>query len=719
MSVVFDKANRCFYLSGGKTSYVLHINEAGQLLNLYWGSRIADASIVPDLSGYPGFASFDLPEYLLPHELPVRGSGWYGTPAVAVRNAQGNDVVVLRYVSHEIYPGKRGIDGLPATYTEDDAEAVSLEILLEDPLTKLRVTAVYSVFEESGAITRSLRAENGGDTPVYLEGLMSASVPLYGRAYDVIHLKGAWSRERQIVRTPIGEAEYRVFSQRGASGHEENPFMALCERSATEFSGEVWAMNLVYSGSFLSAAAVDNAGNSRFGIGLNPDTFRWLLQPGERFSGPEAVMVYSGSGFNAMSQIYHDLYRTRLARGVWRDAVRPILINNWEATYFDFNEEKILNIASRAKDIGIEMFVLDDGWFGKRNIDNCSLGDWIVNPEKLPNGMKGLSEKIHAMGLKFGLWFEPEMISPDSDLYRAHPDWCLHVDGRKRTEERSQLMLDMSRKDVQDYVIEAVCAVLASAQIDYVKWDYNRNMTEPFSALPAPEHQMETQHRFMLGVYRVMEEITGRFPDILFESCSGGGGRFDPGMLYYMPQTWTSDNTDAISRLRIQYGTSFAYPVSAMGAHVSAVPNHQTGRVTSIQMRGDVALAGNFGFELDLARLNDADLQTAAELVKQVKAVRELTQKGVFTRLISPFDDEYAAWQFASKDGGELMLCVYHMLITPNMPPVRVRMRGLESDAMYEADDGKRYSGDMLMSVGIWISLPTDFTSRVIRFKKI
>lgn len=718
MPISYDAKQRCFYLSGGNVSYVLHVDEKGRLLNLHWGDPVQDGSITPDLSGYPGFASFDLPESVLPHELPTRGNGWYGTPAVDVMNAEGNDVVVLRYASHTIYAGKRGIEGLPTTYVESDSEADSLEIQMFDALTGLRATLLYSIFSQSGAITRSVRLENTGKDALKIKGLLSASVPLYGKDYEVIHLKGAWSRERQLVRHSIGEAETRMFSQRGASGHEENPFIAVCAPSATEHSGAVWAMNLVYSGSFLANAVVDNADNSRFGIGLNPDCFAWRLEPGEAFQGPEAVLVYSAAGLNGMSQIYHKLYRTRLVRGVWRDRVRPILINNWEGTYFDFNEEKILEIARRAKEIGIEMFVLDDGWFGRRNLDNCSLGDWVVNPAKLPHGMNGLADRIHELGMQFGLWFEPEMISPDSDLYRAHPDWCLHVDGRERTLERSQLMLDLSRRDVQDFIIGAVGKILSEAQIDYVKWDYNRNMTEPFSGAQTPARQMETQHRYMLGLYHVMEEIVARFPNVLFESCSGGGGRFDPGMLYYMPQTWTSDNTDAISRLNIQYGTSFAYPVSAIGAHVSAVPNHQTGRVTGMRMRGDVALAGNFGFELDLEKLSAEDLQIAADLVRQVKDVREITQKGTFTRLISPFEREYAAWQFVSEDESRALLCVYHKLITPNMPPVRVRMRGLDADSIYEDESGRRCTGAVLMNVGVWISLPTDFTSRVLSFHK-
>jgi alpha-galactosidase len=717
MSIVYNGDMKTFCLSGGDVSYVLHVDGDGHLMNLYWGKRVPDGAVVPALENYPGGASFDLPASHLPWEIPTRGRGWYGTPAVGAVNAAGDDVVDLTYVSHEIMPGKKKLEGLPATYVEDDGEADTLEITLKDALTGLVVKACYAVYAASGAITRSMILENSGAEAIDVTGLMAASAPLYGNEYDIIHLKGGWAKERRVVRTALGEGDYRIFSQRGASGHEENPFVALCDRSATEFQGRVWALNFVYSGSFLAGAAVDNLDNSRMYMGMNPETFRWRLEAGEKFQSPEAVMVFTDSGFNGMSHIFHGLYRTRLVRGQWRDRVRPVLINNWEGTYFDFNEEKILEIARRAKDIGVELFVLDDGWFGKRNKDNCSLGDWVVNTQKLPNGINGLADKINELGMKFGLWFEPEMVSPDSDLYRAHPDWCLHVDGRSRTEARQQLILDLSRSEVQDYVIGAVSAVLDSARIGYVKWDMNRNMTEHFSAGREPGRQLETQHRYMLGLYRVLEEITSRFPEVLFESCSGGGGRFDAGMLYYMPQTWTSDDTDAVERLAIQYGTSMVYPASAMGAHVSAVPNHQTGRVASMRMRGDVALGGNFGFELDLSKLSDEDTAVARQLVEDVKKVRGLTQKGAFTRLMSPFEGQYTAWQFAAED--EALLCVYRVLTRPNTAPIRVRMQGLDEAACYADDDGNVYSGAVLVHMGMWIKLDGDFSSRVVHLSRV
>ncbi len=657
-------------------------------------------------------------ENRLPYEVPVWGTGWLGTPAVGVQNAHGDRVVKLTYVSHEIYPGKKALCGLPATYAEDDSEADTLEITMQDALTHLVVTLVLTVFAESGAIARSMRIENAGQDHLTLTDAQSASVMLYGRDYDFIHLKGSWARERSVVRTPVGQGEMRVWSQRGASGHEENPFIALCDPKASEQAGEVFAMSLVYSGSFLASAFVDNNDNTRMSIGLNPAVFAWHLDPGEKFTTPEAVLVYSDQGLNGMSHIYHKLYRTRLARGYWRDRDRPIVINNWEATYFHFNADRILEIARRAKDLGVELFVLDDGWFGKRDSDNCSLGDWVVDRRKLPDGLDALAREINRIGLKFGLWFEPEMVSPDSALYRAHPNWCLDVDGRARTEARSQLILDLSRREVQDYVIRAVSDVLSSAPISYVKWDMNRNMTEPFSAALPPERQMETQHRYILGLYRALEEITSAFPDVLFESCSGGGGRFDPGMLYYMPQTWTSDDTDAVERLSIQYGTSFVYPPSAISAHVSAVPNHQCGRTTGMQMRGDVALCGSFGFEMDLSKLSEDDADTARALVDRVKQLRHLTMNGEFSRILSPFEGNHTAWQFVSEDRDEALLCVYCALVKPVSAPVRVRMSGLDPAAVYLDEAGNEFSGAALMNMGMFVPFRRDFSSRVIHLKR-
>lgn len=719
MPIQYHADSRVFYLWGGTTSYVLHINNDGLLMNLHWGKSIPVGTIHPDYSMYPSDGSFDTQMNYLPHEIPTQGTGWYGTPAVAIRNVQGNDVVELHYVSHEIYSGKKPLNGLPSTYVERADEAESLEILLCDPVTNVYITVVYSVYAQSGVVTRSMRIVNSGAEPVMLTKAMAVSVPLHGRSYDVIHLKGGWAKERSVVRVPVGQSEYRIFSQRGASGHEENPFLAVCDVKTTEHTGEVWSVSFVYSGSFLATATVDNYDNTRLSIGMNPDTFSWHLSPDETFIVPEAVMVYSDAGLNGMSQIYHCLYRTRLVRGFWRDRVRPILINNWEATYFDFTQDKLLAIAQQAQALGIELFVLDDGWFGNRNNDRSSLGDWVVNRQKLPEGIDGLAARIHQMGMQFGLWFEPEMVSPDSNLYRAHPDWCLHVTGRKRTEARNQLVLDLSREEVQDYIIKTVSTVLHSASIDYVKWDMNRNMTEAFSGKQIPERQKETQHRYMLGLYAILDALTNEFPQILFESCSGGGGRFDPGMLYYMPQTWTSDNTDAVERLSIQYGTSFVYPASTMCAHVSAIPNHQCGRMTSLSMRGDVALGGNFGYELDLSAQSEEDLKSIRNQIERMKRIRSLTQQGTFTRLLSPFDGHYVSWQFVAEKQDEVLLCVYRILTKPNTPALLIRMKNLDSCAEYSDEEGNIYHGQVLMNMGIWIQLKEDFSSKVICFHKV
>jgi len=717
MPVEVNAAARTWTLSGGDTSYVLHVDEQDRLLHLYWGPRLPGDALRYSPADYYSFASFDLPVSVCPLELPVCGTGWYGTPAVGVRTEAGDDVVDLRVISSSVRPGKLPLPGLPAVYTEKDSEAETLSFVLGDSLTGLEVTARYTVYAESGAVTRSLSVRNNGSSSLMLTSLLPGCVPFWRSDLDAVHLNGAWARERRIVRTPIQAGELRISSARGASGHEENPFLALCERNADEFSGSFWGISLVYSGSFLASCRVDNFSHARLSIGMNPDVFNWKLDPGDTFVSPEAVMVYSACGLNGLSQTFHSLYRSRLARGYWRDRPRPVLVNNWEGTYFDFNEERLLAIAKKAADIGVELFVLDDGWFGKRNSDNCSLGDWTVNLEKLPGGLEGLSAKVHALGLRFGLWFEPEMVSPDSNLYRAHPDWCLHVDGRPRTQARQQLILDLSRPEVQKYVITAVSGVLSSAEIDYVKWDMNRNMTEAFSAALPPERKKETQHRYMLGLYHVLETVTKSFPKVLFESCSGGGGRFDPGMLFYMPQTWTSDDTDAAERLKLQYGTSVVYPASAMGAHVSAVPNHQTGRSVSLKMRGDVALAGNFGFELDLAKMSADDLSKAKELVNHVKALRSLTLEGTFWRLLSPFEGTKTAWSFVSGDKKTVLLCVYSTLSDPNTAPLRVRLRGLLPDVFYEAEDGSLFHGAALMNQGLTVFLRGDFDSRIFLFR--
>ena len=718
MSVVKHPSQDLFFLSGGSVSMVLYVDEDRRLLNLHWGAPLPVSALPFRGDEDRPVASFDLPLSAMPLDIPVCGNGWYGTPAVGIRNAQGDTVTDLRVVSWQISPGKTIPAGLPATYVETLAEADSLEFILQDALTGLRVIAQYTVFAGSGAVTRRLKLINEGPSPLQITHLFPASVPLWDHDYDVIHLKGAWARERSIVRFPCGAGEYRFGSQRGASGHEENPFIAVCDHTTSEFSGNVWALSFVYSGSFLAEVQTDIRNHTRLYIGMNPDVFSWQLDPGESFESPEAVMVFSPEGLNGMSQIFHRLFRERLARGPWRDCPRPVLINNWEGTYFDFTEDRLLAIAKEAASLGVELFVLDDGWFGRRNNDCSSLGDWTENREKLPHGLSGLSDRLHALGLRFGLWFEPEMVSPDSDLYRAHPDWCLHVKGRDRSQARNQLVLDLTRPEVQDTVIQAVSAVLSSTRIEYVKWDMNRNMTEAFSPSLPPERMNETQHRYMLGLYRVLDTITSRFPDILFESCSGGGGRFDPGMLFYMPQTWTSDDTDAMERLKIQYGTSLVYPVSSMGAHVSAVPNHQTGRIVSLATRAQVALSGNFGFEMDLTKMGPSELEEARHWVQIVRETRSLVQNGTFWRLSSPFEGTVTAWCYVSPGKDDALLCAFRTMFVPNSAPVRLRLKGLEATALYRLEDGRQFPGATLMNFGLFLPLKGDFSGTLLRLTK-
>ena len=665
----------------------------------YWGAPVADGALdYLANEGKRGLASFDEALQLPMFAYPTSGRGDYRPAALRAVGADGTDCAILTCTGYDIAPGKPKLKGLPAAYVEDDAEADTLTVHMEDKKTGLKVDILYTVMTELHALTQSVCIVNGGESTVTLYDPASCCVTLRG-GYDMLHLHGAWAKERSVERVAPMHGVREIGSCRGASGHQHNPFIAMMEKDATEFTGNVYGLCMVYSGSHRMLAEQNAYGYTRVLGGVSQCT--WQLNPGESFQTPEVLLVYSDQGLNGMSNIYHKLIRTRVCRGVWRDKVRPVLVNNWEGTYFNFNTEKLLAIAQKGADIGAELFVLDDGWFGKRNNDDCSLGDWVVNEEKLPGGLKLLAEKINAMGLMFGLWFEPEMVSPDSDLYRAHPDWCLHVADRPRSQRRRQLILDMSRRDVQDYVIEAVSSVLSSANIEYVKWDMNRNFAETGSALLPAGQQGEVHHRYMLGLYRVLEEITSRFPNVLFESCSGGGGRFDAGILHYMPQTWTSDDTDAVERLFIQYGTSMAYPVASMGAHVSAVPNHQVGRITSLTMRGHVAMSGNFGYELDLTKLPDNEIAEMKEQIAYLKEIRSLTQKGRFTRLASPFESEFAAWQFANEDCSEIVACLFRRYARANAEDSFIRLRDVDETCWYVDDQGKRYHGSALKHVGL------------------
>lgn len=729
MSIHFHEDLGVFHLQSDRSSYVIELVRGVYPAHAYWGRRIRDNRVgnLLERRGRASFsptpfredASFSLDS--LPQEYPGYGSGDFRQPAYQVQLANGTTVTEAEYVRHRIYSGKPKLEGLPAVYTEQDAEADTLELELLDRVSGLTIYLSYTVMNAFDAITRSVSFRNDSKENITLLRAMSASVDMNHSRYDLLHLHGAWARERHVQRRKLSPGMQGIESRRGSSSHNHNPFLALLSEGAGEEHGEVYGFSLVYSGSFSAQVEVDQYETARVTMGLNPFDFSWLLEPGQSFQTPEAVMVFSAEGLGGMSRRYHKMYRTRLSRGQFRDATRPVLVNNWEATYFNFNADKIEQIASAGRDLGIELFVLDDGWFGKRNDDTTSLGDWVVDKNKLPEGLEDLVKRVRNLDMQFGLWFEPEMISPDSDLYRQHPDWCLHVEGRRRTEGRQQLILDFSREEVGDAVANMVRTILQSAPITYVKWDMNRNMTEIGSAALPPERQRETAHRYMLGLYRVMEQLTTEFPHILFESCSGGGGRYDPGMLYYMPQTWTSDNSDAVSRLKIQYGTSLVYPLSSMGAHVSAVPNHQVFRNTSLRTRGHAAMSGNFGYELDLTAFSEQEKEEVREQVKLYKEIRHLVQFGDFYRLRNPFEGNEAAWTIVSEDRSEAVLYYFRILSEANEPIVWLRTAGLDPEGDYRCvEDGNIYGGDRLMNAGLAIpAMHGDFQSFMWRFERV
>jgi alpha-galactosidase len=656
----------------------------------------------------------------LPQEFPAYGQSDFRSPAIEVRNEDGSSIVDLRVHSWRIFSGKPRLDGLPATYVEDDTEADSLELTLRDDLTGLEAVLLYTAFRQMPAIARSVRLRNGGKAPLRIERILSFSADFKSRNWDILSLHGSWANERHCMRQPLVAGAIEIESTRGISSHQCSPFLALLRPEATETSGTAYGLSFVYSGNFLARVEPDSFGTTRVLMGINPFDFSWLLEPNETFQAPEVIAVHSTRGLGGLSRAYHDLYRTRLARGIHRDRERPILVNNWEATYFDFDADKIESIAKVAADCGIELFVLDDGWFGQRERDDSSLGDWFVNRTKLPLGLEDLSARIHRLGLKFGLWIEPEMVSPNSELYRSHADYCLHVPHRERTQFRNQLVLDLTRSDVRDQIVERICAILESAPIEYVKWDMNRPLTE-MGSLGLPQvRQREVAHRYVLGVYDIMERITSRFPQVLFESCAGGGARFDAGILHYMPQCWTSDDMDAAERTKIQWGTSLVFPASSMGAHVCSSPNHITHRSASLETRGAVAMVGAFGYELDLTKLTDGERQMVKAQVAHFKTIRSLVQFGDYYRLLSPFDAARAAWCYVSRDRGEVFAVYVQIRGIPNPPVEVLALRGLDAQADYEIlGQNVRLGGDYLMHVGLTIpALAGDLRSFTFRLRR-
>lgn len=742
MSIVFHEKNRMFHLFNDKISYIMTVLPNGQMGQLYFGKRIhqrEDYSYLLEMMARPmGSYVFESDRTLsLEHvkqEYGVYGSTDYRCPAVEILQENGSRISDFCYKSHTVSGGKPKLKGLPATYTESDSEAETLTLVLEDRVTGIELELLYTLFAGSGIIARSARFLNCGKKPVHLLKAMSLCMDLPDHDYDWIQFSGAWARERYPKKRRLETGIQSVGSMRGHSSHEHNPFVILKRPTADEFQGEVIGFSLIYSGNFLAQAEVDTHDTTRVLLGINPEWFDWKLEPGEEFQTPEAVMVYTDRGMNDMSQTFHRLFQKRLARGYWRDRERPILINNWEATYFDFTEERIVEIAKKAKEQGIELFVLDDGWFGKRTSERAGLGDWKANPERLPDGITGLAQKVEELGMKFGLWFEPEMVNKDSDLYREHPDWILSVPERRQSQGRYQYVLDFSRKEVVDYIYDRMAEILGSGKVSYVKWDMNRSITECWSAALPADRQGEVFHRYILGVYDLYDRLNTAFPKVLFESCASGGGRFDPGLLYYAPQGWASDDTDAAERLKIQYGTSYCYPISSIGAHVSASPNHQIMRSTPLYTRANVACFGTFGYEMDLNRLTAEEQEEVKRQTAFMKKYRSVLQFGSFYRLESPFEGNVTAWMSVSGDRKTAVVGWYRTLNGINMGYTRVKLRGLEPDSVYRvSEDGAlrgEYYGDELMNVGLVTSdadsgelLPgmrpsCDFDSRIFVLEK-
>ncbi len=710
MNILYHERSRTFHLYNDSVSYIMMIMKNGHLGQLYYGKHIRDKEDFSYLLEicerpmtscvYENDGAFSLEH--IRQEYPVFGTTDYRQPAVEVRQENGSRISDFTYQGHEITKGKPKLTGLPATYTESEEEAKTLTVTLKDEVTGIRAELFYTIFEQGGILARSVRLCNEGERPVRLTRVMSLSLDLPDCDYEWQQLSGCWARECHVRKRNLEQGIQSIGSMRGNSSHEQNPFLVLKRRNADERQGEVLGFSFIYSGNYRIQAEVDAHRTLRVLAGIDPETFEWKLNCGDSFQTPEAVMVYTDKGLNHMSQTFHKLYQKRLARGYWRDKTRPILNNNWEATYFDFTEERLVEIAKKAKECGVELFVLDDGWFGARSSDKAGLGDWVANPERLPGGVAQIAEKIEDMGMKFGLWFEPEMVNKDSDFYRKHPDWILSAPGRQTSHGRNQYVLDFSRKEVVDAVYVQISRILREAKISYIKWDMNRSITECYSkALPA-DRQGEVYHRYILGVYDLYERLTSEFPEILFESCASGGGRFDPGMLYYAPQAWTSDDSDAVERLKIQYGTSMCYPVSSMGTHVSVAPNHQVFRDTPLHTRANVAYFGTFGYELDLNKLTEEEQKEVKEQIAFMKKYREVLQFGTFYRLKSPFEGNETAWMVVSEDKKTALVGWYRVLNCVNGSYTRVRLEGLNPEYQYRnVNTGIRHYGDELMHAGL------------------
>ena len=701
MAITFNEITRIFTLTTAHTTYQMQADAQGYLLHLYYGARTAGEMDYllnygdRGFSGNPNSAGSDRTYSLdaLPQEYPSLGTGDFRNYALNIENADGSQCCNPVYITHEIAAGKYTLKGLPFVRAEEN-EAETLKIILEDPVTKVELHLLYGVLEKEDIITRSVIIKNAGKAPVTVKKAQSACLDFLHGDYDLIKFYGRHAMERNMERMPVSHESTRIGSRRGTSSHQYNPGVILAGKNTNEDSGSCYGMLFVYSGNFLVEAEKDQYDQTRIQMGLTDELFAYSLEAGAEFTAPEVILSYTNKGLSRLSQQYHHCIMNHICQGKYVHANRPVLINSWEAAYFDFTGDTIVELAKEAKALGIDMVVMDDGWFGKRNDDNSSLGDWYVNEEKLGGTLTKLIERVNAEGVKFGIWIEPEMVSEDSDLYREHPDWAITIPGRKPVRSRNQLVLDFSRKEVRDEIFKRICAVLDQGNVEYIKWDMNRSLADIYAS--------NVTYDYVLGVYDFLEKLTNRYPDILIEGCSGGGGRFDAGMLYYTPQIWCSDNTDAINRTRIQYGTSFFYPVAAMGSHVSAVPNHQTGRVTSMHTRGVAAMSGTFGYELNPALLNAKEKAEIRAQLAQYREYQELIREGDYYRLSNPFQDNFAAWMVVSDDRSKALVSVIRLTAEANPSAAYVTLKGMEEDAFYrEKTTGKVYPGAALMEAGI------------------
>lgn len=710
MAILFNSNQRLFTLQTDHSMYQMKADRYGVLLHTWFGEKGSDFDYSylityadRGFSGNPYDAGEERTYSLdvLPQEFPTYGSGDYRSSALKVRYPDGTYACELKYSGYEIKKGKYSLPGLPALYGTEDTKADTLIITLEDTRRCFSVHLYYGVLENLDIITRAVCVENHSDAEIFIENIQSTCVDYINGEYDLHTFYGRHVKERSHQRAALRHGIQSVGSTRGTSSHQYNPFLILSDKDTTEDRGRCYGFSFLYSGDFLGQAEYDQYNQTRVLMGIHPENFTFCVKPDDKFYAPEVAMAYSGSGLGALSRIYHNAYRENLCRSKWNSVRRPVLLNSWEGVYFDFDAEKLVRMAKDAAGLGIELFVMDDGWFGKRELDVSGLGDWVVNEKKLGCTLGELSDQIHDLGMMFGIWFEPECVNEDSDLYRAHPDWALEIPGKRPCRSRGQLVLDFSREDVREYIFSHMCEVLDSARVEYLKWDLNRSLADLYSALLPCGRQGEVAHRFILGLYDMLEKLTRRYPDILIEGCSGGGGRFDPGMLYYTPQIWCSDDTDAIERLSIQYGTSFCYPVSTMGSHVSKCPNEQTGRVAPLDTRATVAMAGTFGYELDINKMSSEEKAAVSAQIVEFKKYYDLIQYGDYYRLTDPEKAEgYHGWQFAAKDGSEALLCAVALQIRPNGPGCWMRLKGLKPESTYLIC-GKEYPGDVLMNAGL------------------